>query len=115
MTSAIQGVSRTALGVATPTDGAHLPRDIKQVASQFEALILGELLRHVREASSGSWLGEGADEAGQTLMGAAEEELARAIASGGGLGLARLIADGLGQPPAAAAGGAVPTPPGSSD
>jgi len=114
MNSAIQGAIPPSLGRFTPTDGAHLPRDVQQVASQFEALVLGELLRHVREASSGSWLGEGGDEAGKTLMGAAEEELARAIASGGGLGLGRLIAESLRQEPPAASG-AAPIKLGSND
>ena len=115
MSTAIQGVGRPVLGNSTPTEGAHLPRDIKQVASQFEALILGELLRHVREASSGSWLGEGGDEAGQTLIGAAEEGLARAIASGGGLGLGRLIAEGLRQDSQASPENVAPTRRGSAD
>ena len=63
-------------------------------ARDFEALLIGQMLRSVREEGSG-WLGTGDDDAGATAMGFGEEELAGAIAAGGGFGLAKIIASGL--------------------
>lgn len=65
-------------------------------ARDFEAILIGQMLRSVRENDSG-WLGTGDDDAGSTALGLGEEELARAIADGGGFGLAKIIASGLAQ------------------
>src|SRR5258708_320699 len=79
-----------------PADG--LPDKEKQkqagAAKDFEALLIGQMLRSVREEGS-SWLGTGDDQAGATAFGLGEEELAKAIAAGGGLGLSKVIAGGL--------------------
>jgi Rod binding domain-containing protein len=48
----------------------------------------------VREEGSG-WLGTGDDEAGATASSLGEEQLAKAMAAGGGLGLSKVIASGL--------------------
>jgi Rod binding domain-containing protein len=63
-------------------------------AKDFEALLIGQMLRSVREEDSG-WLGTGDDEAGATAFGLGEEQLAKAMAAGGGLGLSKVIASGL--------------------
>lgn len=69
-------------------------------AKDFEALLIGQMLRSVREEDSG-WLGTGDDQAGATAMGLGEEELAKAIAAGGGFGLAKIITSGLAKQAAA--------------
>ncbi len=69
------------------------PADVQEAARQFESLLLGQILRSVREADGG-WLG-GGDAAGDCATGFAEEQLANALSQAGGLGLARLIAAGL--------------------
>jgi flagellar protein FlgJ len=63
-------------------------------AKDFEALLIGQMLRSVREEGSG-WLGTGDDEAGSTASSLGEELLAKAMAAGGGLGLSKVIASGL--------------------
>jgi Rod binding domain-containing protein len=63
-------------------------------AKDFEAILIGQMLRSVREEDSG-WLGTGDDGAGATAFGLGEEELAKAMAAGGGLGLSKVIASGL--------------------
>jgi Rod binding domain-containing protein len=63
-------------------------------AKDFEAILIGQMLRSVREEDSG-WLGTGDDGAGATAFGLGEEELAKAISAGGGLGLSKVIASGL--------------------
>jgi Rod binding domain-containing protein len=63
-------------------------------SKDFEALLIGQMLRSVREEGSG-WLGTGEDEASSTAFGLGEEELAKALTASGGLGLSRIIEAGL--------------------
>lgn len=69
---------------------------LHKAARDFEALMIGEMLKSTREAGSGGWLGSGDDPGNDSAMGLAESQLAQAIANGGGLGLARLIEKQLG-------------------
>lgn len=63
-------------------------------AQDFEALLIGQMLRSMREEGSG-WLGTGDDDAGATAMAFGEDQLAKAITRGGGFGLSKIIAAGL--------------------
>ena len=56
--------------------------------------LLTQMLRSVREGS-GNWLASGDDETDNPAAGLGEEELAKALASAGGLGIASLINEGL--------------------
>ncbi|SRR5579883_257055 len=69
----------------------------RDAAQQFEALLLGQILRTVRESSG---FGQ-ADAAGACATEFAEQQLALVLARQGGLGLAALIARGLERHPAA--------------
>lgn len=71
-------------------DSSSHPTDIRDAAQQFEALLIGEMLKATHQESSG-WLGNSDDAAGQQAIALAEEHLAKALASQGGLGLARTI------------------------
>lgn len=71
------------------------PEKIKKAAEQFEALMIGQMLKAAHEAGSGGWMGTGDDQAGQTGMDMAEQQFASLIASRGGLGLARFITNDL--------------------
>src|SRR3954471_11497182 len=62
-------------------------------ARDFEALLLGQILKSVHEG--GGWLGSGDDDASSAAVGLGEEQLARTMAKTGGLGLSRLIETGL--------------------
>jgi Rod binding domain-containing protein len=73
---------------------AAKPEKVAEAAGQFEALLIGQLLRSMREASEG-WLGTGEDQAGATMLEVAEEHLARVLSAQGGLGLASLVVKGL--------------------
>jgi Rod binding domain-containing protein len=57
------------------------------------------MLRSAREEGSG-WLGTDNDEAGSAAYSLGEDQLAKAMASGGGLGLSKVIAAGLAPPTA---------------
>jgi Rod binding domain-containing protein len=75
------------------------PARVKDAASQFESLLLAQILRSAREGGSSSWLSAGDDQSGESAMSLAEEYLATALAKSGGLGLSKLIASGLNRRP----------------
>src|SRR5271157_5036622 len=91
----VSGVSR----MATPSAKTPVPRDdpkrVADAARQFESLMIGQLLKSMRESGEGGWLGTGDDQAGAQAMELAEEQVAQALAQQGGFGLARLVVAGL--------------------
>lgn len=80
----------------TPTapgiDAARLKRT--GAAKDFESLLIAQMLRSVREEGSG-WLGTGEDESSSAAFGLGEEQLAKTLAAGGGIGLSKIIEKGL--------------------
>ena len=79
-----------ALDAPRPADS---PAKIKDAAQQFEALLIGQLLKSARESA-----GPSADPSSDSAMGFAEEQLGTVLARNGGFGLASLIERGLGAP-----------------
>jgi len=71
------------------------PKKIQQAARDFEALLIGNLLK-MAHGPDGGWLGTSGDDADASAMDYAQESLAQALSANGGLGLSRSIADGLG-------------------
>ena len=69
------------------------PEKIRDAARQFEALLLGQLLRAARE-SGGGWMGS-KDSSSDCATEYAEQQFAEVMARNGGLGLATLIMKGL--------------------
>jgi flagellar protein FlgJ len=65
------------------------PEKIRDAAQQFEALMLGQILRAARENSSGG--------TADCALDYAEQQFATVMARNGGLGLANLIVKGLEQ------------------
>ena len=88
-------------GVAVPPAALPLvkpgasPAKIEDAARQFEALLVGQLIRSARAAGSEGWLGTGEDQTASSVMELAEEQFAQALTSQGGLGLAGLIVSGM--------------------
>ena len=70
------------------------PEKVRDAGEQFEALLIGQMLRQVRESGSG-WLGSGGDGSGDAATEFAEQHLANVLAHQGGLGLATMISKGL--------------------
>lgn len=68
---------------------------IADAAKQFEALMIGQILKTARESSDGSWLSTGEDHAGELAIELAEQQFAQAMSARGGLGIAKLVTDGL--------------------
>ncbi len=81
----IQGIA------STPTDD---PEKIKKAVGQFEALLIGQMLKSMSD-SEGGWLGTGADESASSAMEYGQEMFAQAMASEGGLGIANMVTKGL--------------------
>lgn len=71
------------------------PAKTKEAAQQFEAVLIGQLLRSMRESASAGWLGTGEDAAGDSMMEVAEEHLSAVMAAQGGIGLANLVTQGI--------------------
>jgi Rod binding domain-containing protein len=85
----------TLLSSSTPDAARDSPEAIAKAASQFEALLVGEIMKSAREADGSGWLGTDSDEAGSTMSELSEQQFSQALAAGGGLGLAKLISAGL--------------------
>jgi Rod binding domain-containing protein len=71
------------------------PESVAKAASQFEALLIGQLLKSAREAGGESWMGTDPSDADSSLMEMSEQQLASTLASNGGLGLAKMVKEGL--------------------
>ena len=71
------------------------PERIKETAEQFESILIGMMLKSMRESSGGGWLGTGDDQALSSLSELAEQQVAQALAASGGFGLAELVVEGL--------------------
>jgi Rod binding domain-containing protein len=68
---------------------------IADAASQFEALLLTEMLKSAKESGSGDCMADSDDETGTSLAEMAQEQFAQALAKSGGLGFARMVTDQL--------------------
>jgi flagellar protein FlgJ len=89
----------SAAGSVPPT--AARPKDdparVKDAARQFEALLIGQMLKGMRE-SEGGWMGTGDDQSMSSAMEYAQEMFAQSLSAGGGLGLAKVVAAGFQTP-----------------
>jgi Rod binding domain-containing protein len=83
----------TGVNGAQGTAQGHNTKQVSQAVADFEALLISNMLKAVRESEAEGWMGTGSDEAAATAMGMAEEQLAQAIAARGGLGLGRMISE----------------------
>ena len=90
----IPPLSGSALGIP----GAHTPdspEKIKDAASQFEALLIGQILKAAHGDSEEASFGGESDPASASAMDFANDYFGRAMAAKGGLGLTNMIANGL--------------------
>jgi Rod binding domain-containing protein len=71
-------------------------QEARRVASEFESLLIGQILQSMGSAADGSpWGGE--DSSATSIVEFAQEHLAKGLAAGGGLGLAKVVEQGLRQ------------------
>jgi peptidoglycan hydrolase FlgJ len=67
---------------------------VQNAASQFEAMLIGQMLKSVREAGAG--LGGDSEESMTTYSEIAEQQFAQALSAGGGLGIAKMVTEQIG-------------------
>ena len=90
-------------GVASPVSSLEGNRkapatkeEAAKVASEFEALLIGQMLQSMGSTAGGSlWGGE--DSSANSMIEFAQEHLAKSMAAGGGLGIAKFVQEGLRQ------------------
>ena len=83
--------------IASLTRAMHLlgekphddPAKIRKSATDFEAVLLNQLMRTARGDA------EGDDQANSSLKELGEQQFAQALASSGGLGIAKMVVAGL--------------------
>ncbi len=73
------------------------PAKIRKAATDFEAMLLDQMLRSAREAGGGGLTadGSGDNQANSSLIELGEQQFAQALASSGGLGIAKMVVAGL--------------------
>ena len=76
-----------------PAMTAAKPGKIDGAAKQFEALMIGEMLRSARESSADD--NNENDSTKQTMLDLADQQFAKVLADNGGLGMAKMIVSGL--------------------
>lgn len=79
----------------TPVSSKDSPEKIRDAAKQFEALLIGQVLRTAQSDEKEGLFGGGEDQAASSAMDFANDYFARALASQGGLGLTRMITKSL--------------------
>lgn len=88
MTSAIMS---TPASVSLSTMTQVKPSRVQDSAQQFEALMIGQMLRSVHEASQDT----DSDTPGETMLDLANQQFSTLLAKNGGMGLAKMIVKGL--------------------
>lgn len=86
----------TALHPATEQNKPQPNAKLHDAAVEFESLLIAGMLRSARQ-SGGGWMSGGEDQSAESLLDTAEQQFARILAAGGGLGMAKLITQGLAQ------------------
>jgi len=95
----IDPVAAGALDGLTAAQPKDTPAKIQDAAKQFEALLIGQMMKSMKDAEGG-WLGTGDDESASSAMEYGQEVFAQAMATNGGFGLAAMVAKGLQKPSA---------------
>jgi Rod binding domain-containing protein len=90
----ISGASNTP-GTQTGKARKDTPESIAKAASQFEALLIGQLLKSAQSGDGEGWLGTDSGDAGSTMTEMSEQVLSSTLAAKGGLGLAKLVTQGM--------------------
>jgi Rod binding domain-containing protein len=91
----------TPVSVGTPAMVPAASKDstsrIRQAATDFEALLLTQMLRSAREAGGHGLSGdeEEDDQSDSAMIELGEQQFAQALASSGGLGIAKMVVAGL--------------------
>jgi Rod binding domain-containing protein len=113
MGSSISPILSSGLGINLPSGQRDSPEKIREAATQFESLLVGQMLKSMHEDGEEGWLGTGDDQTAASAMSLADEYLAQSISKSGGLGLAKMITRQL--DPSSSSSPATQAPPNSDD
>ncbi len=91
----LSSVISSGIGISSSNSAKDSPEKIRSAASQFEALLISQVLKASHQDEDEGWLGTGEDQTAGSVMGLAEDYFARAMAARGGFGLAHMVASGL--------------------
>jgi flagellar protein FlgJ len=81
--------------ISAPGTSPNNPKKLEHAAADFEALLVGQMLKSSREAGGVSLAGEDDQEANSSLLDLGEQQFAQALASKGALGIAKMIVKGF--------------------
>jgi len=87
----VDGIGEAA--AVLPTVADPKPQNAKEAAKQFEALLIGEMLRSVRETVADD--DDDSDTTKATMYDVADQQFAKVLANNGGFGIAKMIVKGL--------------------
>jgi peptidoglycan hydrolase FlgJ len=98
MSSIVSIAGREMDAILTENSSSAARKNVKlhEAAQQFEALMIGEMLKSVRESSSSGWLGSGESSESESTSEFAEAQFAQALARSGGLGLSKMVEQSVG-------------------
>ncbi len=103
--------SAAAVAGPAPTGSAKNSK-LQDAAQQFEAMMIGEMMKCARQSSDSGWLGSsGDDSTTDQAVEMAESHFAKALAMSGGFGLASVIARSVDQEAASRAHSPAALPP----
>lgn len=95
----IQSDASFSVSLAAPSPSGtsqDTPEKIHKAATDFEALLIAQLLKSARESGGGiTGDADEQDETNSTLLELGEQQLAQALSSSGGLGIANMVIAGL--------------------
>lgn len=77
-------------GLSSPAK-TETQKSSREAATEFESLLVGQMLKSMREGKEESWLGGDSSAGNESIMEMAEQQVARAIAQRGGFGIARML------------------------
>jgi flagellar protein FlgJ len=94
--SALSGNSAAPAPGSAASSSKDTPEKISKAAMDFEALLIAQMLKSVRE-SDGGMTGDGdeQDETNSPMLELGEQQFAQALSNSGGLGIAKMVIAGL--------------------
>lgn len=97
---AIEGVRCSAPKAVPVSNGSaskDTPAKIRRAATDFEALLLAQMLKSARESLGGGLTADDAGDSAEnsTMIELGEQQFAQALSSSGGLGIAKMVVAGL--------------------